>query len=69
VRSANHAAKIGNLGNFGNFLATRTYERSYFEFPEFASLARGCSEKVSDVSEVSGSGVSLEDESFVEATA
>ncbi len=37
-------------------MATRTYEKSYFEFPEFASLARGCNEKVSDVSEVSGNG-------------
>ena len=37
-------------------MTTRTYEKSNFEFPEFASLARGCSEKVSDVSEVSGNG-------------
>src|SRR6266567_3891945 len=49
-RSVDHAAKIGNLGNFGNSLAVRTYERPYFDFPEFASLARGCSENVSDVS-------------------
>ncbi len=42
-------------------MAVRTYEKPYFEFPEFASLARGCSEKVSEVSEVSGNGEHLMD--------
>ena len=48
----------------------RTYERSYFEFHEFVSLARGCSEKVSDVSEVSGNGEHpMDGESFARAAA